>query len=204
MKDIYEKFFNKCSEESKKIIEDHIQKFHKGKQEDSNYLYNSVGLPEKHRTIVEKDFQIKLMPSTVGFEIILPFKDKSSFSLGISKNLNFDDSLEVFLLSFLIEDNKHKNQMFKVFYDYSARDGLIFFDSRNYKQDVKNYIDLTNINIVEFIIKNFHNPNSLKDFSGLVSDLDISNDPLFKCIYDSSCMLDKKFDLALKNKMSLK
>lgn len=204
MKDIYEKFFNKCSEEGKKIIEDHIQKFHKGKQEDSNYLYNSVGLPEKHRKIIEKDFQIKLMPSTVGFEIILPFKDKSSFSLGISKNLNFDDSLEVFLLSFLIEDNKHKNQMFKVFYDYSARDGLIFFDSRNYKQDVKNYIDLTNINIVEFIIKNFHNPNSLKDFSGLVSDLDISNDPLFECIYDSSCMLDKKNDLALKNKMSLK
>lgn len=204
MKDIYEKFFNKCSEESKKTIEEHIQKFHKGKQEDFNYLYNSVGLPEKYRTILEKDFQIKLMPSTVGFEVILPFKDKSSFSLGISKNLNFDDSLEVFLLSFLIEDNKHKNQMFKVFYDYSAKDGLIFFDSRNYKQDVKKYIDLTNINIVEFIIKNFSNPTTLKDFSGLVSDLDVSKDLLFKCIYDSSCILDKKNELELRNKKILK
>lgn len=206
MRDIYEKILKNCSQKGKEAIEKHIEKVKEGKDKDPNYLRNSVGNPEYNYSIEDGDLIINFMPSTISFEIKVLFEGKKykndSFIFELSKNMNFEDSLEIFLLSLTIKGDK--SGIFKAFYDYSKKDGLELFDTRTYRKDLKNYINLKDLNIMNVIIKNFCNPENLKDFSSIINEINYETDPILKSIYETSSLLDKINNLKIKNKSELK
>lgn len=194
MKDIFEKFLNNCSEKNKNLIDFYIEK----RQLEKKY---SVGSPDLSHTEIENNFNINFTKGKIEFEIVLPFKKESDFFFKLSKNLNFIDSKEVYSLTFLIKHTDLKKKYtYKTVYDYNKAEGLKSPVIFNYKQDIQSCIDLSKHDIVNFIVKNYCNPENLKEFSGILYDIHISNDPLFDCIHASACLLDKKNSLQLKIK----
>lgn len=194
MKDIYEKFFNKCSEKNKIKIKFYIEK----KQLEKKH---SVVSPDLSYKEIENNFNINFTKEKIEFEIVLPFKKESDFFFKLSKNLNFVDSEEVYSLTFIIKHKDlTKNFTYKAVYDYTKTEGLKSPVIFNYKQDIQSCIDLSKHDIVNFIVENYCNPENLKEFSGILYDINTSKDPLFNCIHASACLLDKKNSLQLKIK----
>lgn len=193
MKKIYEHFFNLCSKENQKKIKE----FQQACENDKYYEFknqNPLLFLEKqnYQTFIgDNFFEIEFSKDIISFNLKSTFNDiyilesqffyyvdeKTYTAMFIIKN-NSNESDEMY-----VHYSTYKNNLFIVDKDDNLH--YVINSKENKKSNAEFYI-FENINAMEFIFDNFLEPDILKDFFLLHTDIKIENDEIISSIINQS------------------
>lgn len=221
MKHIFDAFFNKCSEENKKLIEQFKEDIIFNRDLLDNSVYSKCD-SETHpafnkstlnvKNVNEDNFKIKL--SLITKEIIFTteshFKEDHSFLTSISFFLEKD----VYATTFKLYSNQNANNQLTV--SYTIEDNFLELLNEYDTLEIESYLNsyiapevdmnygclyiFDNHEIIKFVLDNYLEPQAFKDLIMLNYDMDIEEDELLTAIYTNSNILKKSNSLVQKIK----
>lgn len=214
MKNVYQKFLSSCTLENQKIINNYIENSIEEISKDNysyttakdSYLSNLFGVKfhNGYSELKEKNFFVSIGHKEVRFSNEINIDDNYKFYvcvvLEINKRLEYQYNI---ILGIDNDNGKQEPEHLEVEYALEP-DGSLYVinvvDSLELNIETKiNWYDTA---LVDFIFNSYSNPENLKEFAGIIHDIDYENDDILKLIYKSSILLENNTtQLKLKEKL---
>lgn len=217
MKNVYQKFLSSCTLENQNIINNYIEKSIEEISKDNysyttakdSYLSNLFGVKfhNGYSELKEKNIFVSIGHKEVRFSNEINIDDNYKFYvcvvLEINKRLEYQYNIILGIDNDKDNNSQQEHEHFEAEYALEP-DGSLYIinvvDSLELNIETKiNWYDTA---LVDFIFNSYSNPENLKEFAGIIHDIDYENDDILKLIYKSSILLkNNNTQLKLKEKL---
>lgn len=201
MKNVYQKFLSSCTLENQNIIKNYIEKSMVEINKNNNsyptvrdsLLGNMFGVKfiNGHSELLEKDIFVSIGHKTVRFSNEININDNYKFYFSLVFELNKKLHHEYNII-FGIDNNDNIDDHFEVEYALEPNGSLYIINvSDTLELNIETKVNWYDTALVEFILNSYSNPEYLKEFSGIIHDINYDDDDILKFIYKSSILLEK-------------
>ena len=217
MKNVYQKFLSSCTLENQKIINNYIEKSIEEISKDNysyttakdSYLSNLFGVKfhNGYSELKEKNIFVSIGYKKVRLSSEISIDDNYKFYvsvvLEVNKRLEHEYNIILGIDNDKDNNSQQEHEHFEAEYALEP-DGSLYIinvvDSLELNIETKiNWYDTA---LVDFIFNSYSNPENLKEFAGIIHDIDYENDDILKFIYKSSILLENNnTQLKLKEKL---